>query len=83
MNKMGIRSVQKLVFGILYVCLGVSILAGVLVHVYMPSHAAFFWEEIPVFSAVYGFIGCILIIVVSKAVGHYWLQKGEDYYETH
>jgi hypothetical protein len=80
---MGIKSKQKLVWGILYVCLAASVVAGVLVELYMPTHAAFFWEEIPVFSAIYGFIGCILIIVVSKALGHYWLQKGEDYYESH
>ncbi len=65
----------------LYVCLAASVLAGVLVHSH--EHAAFLWQEIPGFSAIYGFIGCILIIVVSKALGHHWLQKGEDYYEKH
>ena len=76
-TKMG----QKYLFSILYVCLAMSILAGVLVHLFIPSHAAFRWQEIPGFSAIYGFIGCILIIVVSKALGHHWLQKEEDYYD--
>ncbi|MCW3141091.1 MAG: hypothetical protein N2V72_02760 [Methanophagales archaeon] len=80
---MGIKMEQKHLFGILYVCLVMSILAGVLVHLFIPSHAAFLWQEIPGFSAIYGFIGCILIIIVSKALGHYWLQKEEDYYEKH
>lgn len=80
---MGIKIEQKHLFSILYVCLAASILAGVLVQLYIPAHAAFLWQEIPVFSALYGFIGCILIIVVSKALGHYWLQKDEGYYARH
>ncbi|HET6370702.1 MAG TPA: hypothetical protein VFG95_05860 [Nitrospiria bacterium] len=44
-------------------------------------HAFFFWDEIPGYSAVYGFISCVLIIVVSKFLGHYWLMKREDYYD--
>jgi hypothetical protein len=43
----------------------------------------FFWEVLPFFSALYGFIGCIVIIIGSKALGRFWLQKDEDYYEKH
>ncbi len=72
---------KKYLFRMLYVCLAASVLAGVLVHVFMPSHAAFLWQAIPGFSAIYGFVGCILIIVVSKTLGHHWLQREEDYYD--
>jgi hypothetical protein len=41
----------------------------------------FFWDSIPGFSAVYGLFSCILIIVVSKALGKLWLSKPEDYYD--
>lgn len=41
----------------------------------------FFWDDIPGFSAVYGFIACILIIIVSKALGRYWLSRPEEYYD--
>jgi hypothetical protein len=44
-------------------------------------HPHFFWDSIPGFSAGYGFIGCVLIIVVSKAFGHYWVARSEDYYD--
>jgi len=40
----------------------------------------FFWDDIPGFSAVYGFVSCVLIVVISKALGHYWLERSEDYY---
>jgi drug/metabolite transporter (DMT)-like permease len=39
------------------------------------------WDAIPLFYAAYGFVGCVLIIVVSKALGKALLQKREDYYD--
>lgn len=45
------------------------------------EHAHFIWDLIPGFSAFYGFISCVLIIVVSKFIGHAGLMKREDYYE--
>ncbi len=39
------------------------------------------WDHIPLFYAAFGFIGCVLIIVVSKALGKGFLQKREDYYD--
>lgn len=45
------------------------------------DYVHFIWDDIPGFSAVYGFIACILIIIVSKALGHYWLSRPEDYYD--
>jgi len=71
----------KDLFRVLYGCLLLSILAGFFVHLYLHPEVHFFWERIPIFSAVYGFIGCIVIILGSKAIGHFWLQKKEDYYE--
>jgi uncharacterized membrane protein len=73
----------KHLFGILYGCLFLSIIAGIFVHLYLHPEVHFLWEGLPVFSAVYGFIGCIVIILGSKAVGYFWLQKEEDYYEKH
>lgn len=45
------------------------------------DYVHFFWDDIPGFSAVYGFISCILIIIVSKALGHYGLSRPENYYD--
>ncbi len=39
------------------------------------------WDVIPGFYVIYGFVGCVLIIVVSKALGKGALQKREDYYD--
>lgn len=48
----------------------------------VPSHYdRFFWESIGGFGAVYGFVSCVLIIVVSKWLGYAFLYKPEDYYD--
>ena len=46
-----------------------------------PQRVDHFWEKLPIFEAVFGFLGCLLIIFVSKALGHLFLQKKEDYYD--
>lgn len=39
------------------------------------------WDRIPLFYGAFGFVGCLLIIFVSKALGKVWLQKSEKYYD--
>jgi len=41
----------------------------------------FFWEKLPIFNVLFGFVGCIVIIVGSKVLGRLFIQKDEDYYE--
>ncbi|HJO88672.1 MAG: hypothetical protein QGF18_00380 [Alphaproteobacteria bacterium] len=46
------------------------------------EHVEFFWDAIPGWAALFGFISCVLIIVASKFLGHQGgLMKDEDYYE--
>ncbi len=33
------------------------------------------------FDIFFGFTGCVLIIIVSKWLGHKWLMKDEEYYD--
>ncbi len=44
-------------------------------------HAHFFWDSIPGFSAVFGFIACAILVFFSKGIGHAFLMKREDYYD--
>lgn len=64
-----------------YIFFGGIALTCLLGFVFPNAHAHFWWQKIPIFDAVFGFIGCIAIIVISKALGHGWLQKKEDYYD--
>ena len=45
------------------------------------EHAHTKAEHIPGFWAAFGFIGCVLIIVVSKWFGHAGIMTREDYYD--
>ncbi len=39
------------------------------------------WLDICGFFALLGFIGCVVLVVVSKWLGKYWLQRNKDYYD--
>ncbi|MGZ9722030.1 hypothetical protein [Rhizobium miluonense] len=46
------------------------------------EHAEYLWDRLPGWSAVYGFGSCILLIFVSKFLGHrVGLMRREDYYD--
>jgi len=44
-------------------------------------HVHFLWSGIPGFFSLFGVIGCLLLIGLAMALGAYWLQREEDYYE--
>ena len=47
-----------------------------------PGHEShYFWERIPVFEAAFGFIGCIVLIIVAKILGRFLLERRENYYD--
>ena len=49
---------------------------------FIPRHEVhFFGDEIPGFWSLFGFIACVLIIVVSKWIGHHGLMQHENYYD--
>jgi hypothetical protein len=52
------------------------------------EHVSGFWatlfhvaETIPVFWTVFGFLGCVLLVIVSKAVVGPVVSKPEDFYD--
>jgi hypothetical protein len=67
----------RIVKYILITSIGLSMLAGIF---FRPEHPHFWWEKIPAFDAIFGFLGCIVIVLGSKALGHHGIQKDEDYY---
>ena len=46
------------------------------------EHAHTAPEHWPAFWSVFGFVGCVLIIILSKWYGHAGIMTREDYYET-
>jgi len=44
------------------------------------GHGFFSTFDFPGFYALFGFAACSLIVIISKWIGHNWLQRKEDYY---
>lgn len=44
-------------------------------------HAELPWHLIPGFDFVYGLLGCTVIVLASKWLGHALLQRPESYYD--
>ena len=42
----------------------------------------YWWNQIPVFFALFGFCGSLLILFFAKALGKFLLQKKEGYYDA-
>ena len=62
-----------------FVLLGLVVLADLFVD---RDHAAFAWDHWPIWSAVYGFISCVILIFASKWLGRWArLVRREDYYD--
>jgi hypothetical protein len=54
------------------------LLDALLVH---KEHAHTQAEHLPGFWSVFGFVGCVVIIILSKWYGHAGIMKREDYYD--
>ena len=46
-----------------------------------PGWTTYWYHAFPGWNGVLGFAGCVLIIVVSKALGKAFIQKPEGYYD--
>lgn len=68
----------------LWILLGImtaaSLLGGFAVP-HDPAHEGW-WSRIPAFFALFGFIGCLVIIVFAKSLGKLFLRKKGDYYDA-
>lgn len=43
-------------------------------------HIGFDWEKIPAFYAIYGFVACVLLVLIAKQMRKI-LMRREDYYD--
>ncbi|CAN7600418.1 hypothetical protein LJR235_004393 [Pararhizobium sp. LjRoot235] len=65
--------------GLFYLVLVLIVVADFVVY---REHAEYLWDRLPGWSAAYGFLSCVLLIFVSKFLGHQGgLMRREDYYD--
>jgi hypothetical protein len=45
------------------------------------AHSHFFIDKIRAYWAIFGTVGCFLLLKIGKGIAHLFLSKDEDYYE--
>lgn len=66
---------------LLWILLWVVLAASVVADFLGPSKEVHHIWEYKAFFALFGFLGCAVIVYVSKWLGKYWLQRPTDYYQ--
>lgn len=69
------RNVDRLLKGFYVVCI-VLVIVDFIVH----RHTEMAWEEIPAFYAIYGFVACVVLVLLAKLMRKVVMRK-EDYYD--
>ncbi|HED40731.1 MAG TPA: hypothetical protein ENJ13_09920 [Chromatiales bacterium] len=69
------ENVKRLLRALYLICIGL-VVADFVIH----RHVSLGWEEIPAFYAIYGFVACVILVVLAKAMRKVVMRK-EDYYD--
>lgn len=69
------RNVTRLLRGFYVIC-AILFITDFIVH----RHIVHPWENFPGFYAIYGFVACVLLVVVAKEMRKVLMRK-EDYYD--
>ena len=69
------ENVERLLRVFYAICILLA-LADFVVH----RHIGFDWEKIPAFYALYGFVACVLLVLIAKQMRKV-LMRREDYYD--
>lgn len=75
------ENVQKVLVGLFVAC-GFFVLLDVIFWLTgFDKHPYFRWEEWPGFYAIYGFVACVLLVLIAKHVLRPLVMRSEDYYQ--
>ena len=67
----------KRLFRIYYPVLVVLLIVEFFIH----KHTVFDWEKWPAFYAVFGFVACVVLVIVAKYILRPLVMRKEDYYD--
>jgi len=76
-----LRKRLKTVVRVCFVLLALLVLLDAFPALVSKEHAHTQVEQIPGFWAVFGFVGCAILIILSKWFGHAGIMNREDYYD--
>ena len=69
------RNVKRAIYALYALC-GISVIGEFVVH----RHVDHPWEGIFAFYSVYGFVACVLLVLIAKEMRKF-LMRREDYYD--
>lgn len=67
----------KRLLNILYVCCALLVVLDFVIH----RHTIHDWEKLWAFYPLYGFIGCVVLVIVATWMRNF-LMRPEDYYDN-
>ena len=70
------KNVQRVLYGLLG-----SLVLLLALEPFVHKHPYFVWEESFGFYAIYGFVACVLLVLVAKYVLRPIVKRQEDYYD--
>lgn len=70
------ENVKKIIY-VFYAICAVLVAADFMVH----RHTYHEWEEFPAFYAIFGFVACVILVLLSTQMRKI-VMRGEDYYES-
>lgn len=76
-----LRNRMNKVVYLCYLVLAILVVLDAIPWVVDKSHAHTWPEKIMGFWSVFGFLACVLIIIISKWFGHLGIMTREDYYD--
>jgi len=70
------KNVRRFRTGFFIVC-GLLLLPDLFIH----KHGDYKWEEWPGFHAAFGFVACVVLVLVAKYILRPIVERKEDYYD--
>ena len=58
-----------------------SIVLLFIIDFFIPKHGYSPWENWPVFYAIFGFVACVILVLVSRFILRPLVKRKENYYE--
>ncbi|NVM22946.1 MAG: hypothetical protein HWN68_14345 [Desulfobacterales bacterium] len=58
-----------------------SLVVLLIIEMFVQKHPHFAWEKWPEFYCVYGFVACVVLVIVAKYILRPLVMRREDYYD--
>jgi len=58
-----------------------SVILIFILDLFTHKHAHFAWEHWPAFYAIFGFVACVILVLVSRFILRPLVKRKEDYYD--